>query len=341
MNTHSLDRLIALPSLKPFFNNSRLSLRRPKAITLCRAASYALPLLIVLGTRTVSGSEDVPLRPFAEWADVPAQGQFVLGAVYEQAKSYKIWAAGHPYDVKIQANGENYGIDTRQGYFALQYGITEKWAADLEFGGTTVGWRSFSPGYQVEKTTGLIDTGFGVRYQIWNEAEYTNSWTPTLTFRAGAILPGTYSQDLPFTPGFRSAAIQPEFLLRKHYGWQGFGSYMDALYRWNMTTENDNYKIAVGFFQQIKGWELDAGYAHLQTLGGSDITFTDPNDLSTINYPRRVREIYDSVQAGFSFTTAKRHMRFGFHSSVVFDGNNTDAKPWFGASFDIPFGGKK
>ena len=306
-----------------------------------RLAIAAGLLLTVALPPTVLASENVAQPPFAYWADVPAEGQFVLGAVYEQSKSYHIWANGQQYPVKVMASGENYGIDIRQGYFALQYGITEKWAADLEIGGTTVGWRSFSSDNSIQSTTGLMDPSFGVRYQLFKEADYTNSpWVPTLTFRAGAVLPGTYDQDFVYAPGFRSAAIEPELLLRKHFGWPGLGTYADALYRWNMTTENDNYMVAVGVFQQVKGWELDAGYLHLQTLSGGNITFGTPGDLSTINYPRQVREIYDAIQAGFSYTTSKRHWKYGFHSTIVVDGNNSDNKPWFGASIDIPLGGK-
>ena len=295
-------------------------------------------LLLALGlAQTALGSENAPQMPFAEWANLPAPGQFVLGAVYEQSKSYQIWAGGQQYDIKVRSGGENYGIDIRQGYFALQYGINERWAADLEFGGTTVGWRAFSAGNQIQSTTGLMDTGLGVRYQIFNEAQCTNSpWIPTLTFRAGAMLPGTYNQDFIYAPGFRSAAIQPELLVRKHFGWTGLGAYGDLLYRWNMTTENDNYMIAVGLFQQIKGWELDAGYMHMQTVSGTDITFAAPGVLYTINYPRDVREITDSIQAGFSYTTSKRHWKYGFHANIVVDGNNSDNKPWFGASIEIP-----
>jgi hypothetical protein len=316
--------------------------KHPACRLIGRMTACAGVTLTAALAQTALGSENVAQRPFAEWADVPAKGQFVLGAVYEQSKSYQIWAGGQQYAIKVRSGGENYGIDIRQGYFALQYGITEKWAADLEVGGTTVGWRAFSPGNQIQATTGLMDTGLGVRYQILNEAQCTNSpWTPTLTFRAGAVLPGTYNQEFVYAPGFRSAAIEPELLLRKHFGWKGLGGYADLLYRWNMTTENDNYVVAVGFFQQIKGWELDAGYMHLQTLSGTDIAFAIPGDLSTINYPRDVREIRDSIQLGFSYTTSKLHWKYGFHANIVVDGNNSDNKPWFGASIDIPFGGKK
>ena len=320
-----------------------LTFERMKGRALARRVGTYLGLALVATVAPVAlASENVAQRPFAEWANLPAEGQFVLGAVYEQSKSYEIWASGQQYAIKVRSGGENYGIDIRQGYFALQYGITERWAADLELGGTTVGWRAFSVGNQIQFTTGLMDTGLGVRYQIFNEARDTNSpWIPTLTFRAGAVLPGTYNQDFIYAPGFRSAAIEPELLLRKHFGWTGLGGYADLLYRWNMTTENDNYMIAVGFFQQIKGWELDAGYMHLQTLSGTDITFGIPGVLSTINYPRDVREIRDSIQAGFSYTTSKRHWKYGFHANIVVDGNNSDNKPWFGASLDIPFGGRK
>ena len=310
------------------------------------SATLATLLLASALAPTAQASEDVAQRPFGYWADLPTQGQFVLGMVYEQAKAYTIYADGQRVPVKIRSGGENYGIDTRQGYFALQYGLNARWAFDLEAGGTTVGWRSFSPNQSVEQTTGVMDVSFGARYQIWNEAIDTNSaWIPTLTFRAGAVLPGTYSQSLAFTPGFRSAAIEPELIARKHFGWKGFGAYGDALYRWNMTTENDNMILAVGFFQQIKSWELDVGFEHLQTFSGGDITFSlppsDPNYLSSINYPRDVREISESIQAGFSYTTSKRHWKYGFHSRTVLAGNNTDLKPWFGASIDIPIGGKQ
>jgi hypothetical protein len=284
-------------------------------------------------------SENVPHRPFAQWADVPAAGQFVLGVVYEESEAYHIWAGHNEHNVTWKADGENYGIDINQGYFALQYGLTEKWAADLNFGGTTAGWRYFDNGV-IHSTTGLSDTSLGVRYQIFNEAQAESQWVPTLTFRAGAVLPGTYNEDFVFAPGTRSVAIEPELLFRKHFGWPGLGVYGDGLFRWNRTTGNDQYMTVIGLFQQIKGWELDVGYRHMQTIIGSDIVF-DPSDPSSIVYPRELREINDSIEAGFSYTTSKNHIRWGFHSRTVFDGSNTDRKFWVGASLDIPIGGKK
>jgi len=309
------------------------SLVRGLAMTAGLLLTAALPL-------TAPASENVPHRPFAYWADLPAPGQFIFGLVYEESESYHIWAANKYQNVTVESGGEKYGIDINQGYVALQYGIAPKWAADLNIGATTLGWRKFDSNESAESTTGLMDWSFGVRYQVYNELTQSNMpWMPTLTLRAGAVMPGTYDENFKFAPGVRSAAVEPEVLMRKHFGWPGLGAYGDALYRWNRTTANDQYIVSIGLFQQIKGWELDAGYRHLQTLSGGDIIY-DPNDPGSIIYPREIRENNDAVEAGFYYTTAKRHFRYGFHSRVVFDGNNSDRKFWVGASVDFPLGGK-
>jgi hypothetical protein len=290
-------------------------------------------LLLSLLLETASASENVPHLPFAEWATLPAQGQFVVRLVYEESEAYHVWASGQSHNITSHRAGESYGIDINQGYVALQYGITPRWAADLNVGATTLGWRSFVKG-TIHSTTGLMDWSFGVRYQIFAEAQAPAAWLPTLTFRAGAVLPGSYSQSIAFAPGLRSAAIEPEILVRKHFGWPGLGGFGDALFRWNRTTENDQYITVIGLFQEIKGWELDIGYRHLQTLCGGDIVLSP--DLGS-DYPRDVREISDAIDAGFSCTTLKRHIRYAFHARKVIYGNNTYSKFWIGASVQMPF----
>jgi hypothetical protein len=281
-------------------------------------------------------SEGVPFRPFAQYADLPQAGQFFAGIVYEQSEAYRIWSGGQEHVITVKSGGESYGIDVNQGFLAFQYGITEKLAVDANVGATTVGWRAFVTNNATESTTGLMDTSVGIRYQLFNEAQTNSAWTPTLTFRLGAVIPGTYTKDFAFTPGNSSYALQPEFLARKHFGWPGFGMYADVLYRWNFNT-GDQYITTIGLLQQIKQWELAAGYRHVQTISGDNIVL---NPDHTIVYPRDVREINDSIEAGFSYVT-KKHVRWGFQSRTVFDGNNTDRKFWVGASLDIPFGGKK
>lgn len=302
-----------------------------------RAISSWIPWGLLLFAPTfayrVTASENVPYRPFAQWADVLEQSQFVIGAVYEQSDSYDFWASGQQFKAPNDAPA---AVHVSQGFLAVQYGITERWTLDLNVGVTAETWQNIAGGNPTS-TTGLMDWVVGARYQLLNEAQANSKWIPTLTFRAAGVLPGSYNQDNPFSPGYRSAAIQPELLFRKHLAWSGFGSYGDGLFRWNHTTSNTQYILALGFFQQLSQWELDLGWRHLQTLAGTDIVFLPDG---TISYPRDPRENYDALEAGFSYTTPKRHFRYGGHIRTVFDGNNTDAKLWFGFSVDLPFGGK-
>ncbi len=300
-----------------------------------RALVCLLPLCFGL-TGSLLASENVPYRPFAEWANLPEAGQFVAGALYNQSSAYTIWTGGQYHNISVTSGGEYYGIDITQGFLTLQYGITKSLAVDVNFGGTTVGWRSFNTNGATESTGGFMDTSLGIRYQLLNEADTNSPWTPTLTFRLGAVLPGTYDANFAFAPGDGSAAVMPEFLLRKHFGWTGFGGYADCTFRWNFST-GDQYITGIGLFQDIKQWELAAGWRHLQTLSGSDIIYY-PN--GTINYPREVRENRDTIEAGFAYTT-KRKVKWAFQASTVFSGNNTDRPFWLGGSVDVPFWIKK
>lgn len=300
------------------------------------AATAVLVCLVQIGA---VASENVPHRPYAMWADLPEPGQFLAGIVYQESEAYHIYVNGESENITWHKGGEKYGIDVNQGFIAMQYGINERWALDLNVGATTVGWRYFANG-GIESTTGLMDTALGARYQIWNETNAPATWMPTLTFRTGVVLPGTYHKDFPFAPGLHTAALEPEFLARKHVGWAGFGVFADLLYRWNFEPHNHQYITSIGIFQQIKKqWEFDFGYRHLQTLSGGNITF-NPADPTSLVYPRDVREINDALDIGFSYTTRK-HWRWAFNSRTTLAGNNSDRKFWVGASVDIPLGKKK
>jgi hypothetical protein len=302
-----------------------------------------LALVVAFAVATARAGENVPRAPFAEWATLPEPDQFLATFVYQESEAYYLWdGAGRRYRVDWRQNGEHYGIDINQGYVSLQYGLNERWAADATFGFTALGWRyfsNFSTNGASESTTSYLDLTFGFRYQIFREHEDNQRWKPDLTFRAAAVIPGGFNENLPFAPGMKSTAIEPSLLLRKHVGWDGLGVYADTLFRWNHTAGNDLYIAALGFFQQIQRWELCAGWRHLQCIAGDEISF-DPA-TRFITYPRAVREISDAVEAGFTYTTRRDHLRVGFLSRTVFDGVNTDKQFWVGGTVTIPFGGGK
>jgi len=299
-------------------------------------------LIAVLFSPPLAASENEPHAPFARWAEVLPPGQWTAGAFYQESEAYHIWAGGTQHDVTWLKEGEKYGIDINQGWFTAQYGINENWTADLSIGFTTGAWRYFAndgnTNGSAKSTTGMMDLTLGVRYQIWNETNANSSWKPTLSFRAGAILPGNFQKDFPFAPGDRSAAIEPELIARKHFGWEGFGAYADALFRWNRTTHNDHWIVSAGLFQQIKTWELNIGYRHLGSVDGQDIQFDPVTRI--IDYPRAPRERNDSIEAGFSYTTQKSGVQLGFYSRTVVDGNNSGGKFWIGGYINIPFAPK-
>ena len=57
--------------------------------------------------------------------------------MYEESESYHFWAGRESHNISVKSGGETYGIDINQGFVALQYGLGHRWAADLNFGGTT------------------------------------------------------------------------------------------------------------------------------------------------------------------------------------------------------------
>jgi hypothetical protein len=308
-----------------------------KPLQLIRSGLLGVALVLA---SSAQASENAPHRPFAQWAEVPAQGQLVWGTLYEQSEAYHVWENTTRHNITVKTpDGESYGIDIRQGYFTLDYGITERWAADINFGATTVGWRSFNPAAAITETTGLLDPAFGARYQIFNEAEATNSpWVPVLTFRAGAVVPGSYDRSIAFAPGNHSVAIEPSILFRKEIGWPGLGVWGDGWYRWMHTTGNDQYMASIGLFQKLGRWELDVGFRHLQAITGENIVLIGTQaPYDGIVYKADVREISESLDAGFSYITAKHKIRLGFHARKTFDGRNTDSKLWLGGFMDVPF----
>jgi hypothetical protein len=290
----------------------------------------------------LGASENVPRKPFAQWAEVPEPGQFVVTAWYMESEAYHVWNGRQRVNINRVVHGEDYGIDAMQGLICVEYGLTKKWAADLNLGVTTVGTRSFTTDASPRSTTGLMDTTLGVRYQIVKESEAASPWLPTLTFRAAGILPGSYEKELTFAPGNHSAAIEPSLLLKKHLGWTGFGVYGDVLYRWMRTSGVDQYIGAAGVFQEIKGWTLNVGYRHLQCLSGNNLNMTvNPAGGWNLVYSPQVREISDAIEAGFSYRTPKRHFNYSFQIRKVLDGSNASSDFWLGVFADFPLGGKK
>jgi hypothetical protein len=134
-------------------------------------------------------------------------------------------------------------------------------------------------------------------------------------------------------------AIEPAILVKKHFGWPGFGAYGDFFYRWMRSSGDDQYGVALGVFQEIKNWTISAGWRHQHQLSGDDLVFNGVGN--PITYSPQIREISDSVEAGFSYRIPKWDVKLGFYCRKKFDGSNTDSAFSLGGFVEIPFGGDK
>ncbi|MDB6112585.1 MAG: hypothetical protein JWR69_4335 [Pedosphaera sp.] len=295
-----------------------------KIIALCIGLSFGtLPF--------VRASDNLPAKPFAQAVWLPEAKQWWVTPWYEYTEFERIWRGDRKENI-IQGGG--HGFDQNNGMVLLEYGIKQNWAADLLLGYTSLATRSFStPPGSVISTSGLMDVTFGLRWQVLNETNTESKFTPTLTVRAGGIYRGTYQRDFPFAPGSGSVGVEPSVLLSKSFGWEGFGMYGNLGYRDFRSGGNGDAFGSVGFFQNYKGLNFDAGYRHQQNTGGEDIGGSG----NTIVYSTNIKEFNQLYELGIGYTDRKaRH--FQFYLAQNFNGKNTGDKTIYGIYVTLPFG---
>jgi hypothetical protein len=302
-----------------------LSMRQPFYV----ATACTLALWPVEGP----ASENLPAKPFGQAAFLPEPRQFVVTPWYQYTEFQEVWRGSHHENITV---GDEHGFDQNDGMVLIEYGLKKNWAADVLLGYTGLSTRSTTPNGSVEKTDGLMDVTFGVRWQVLDENAADSKWAPTLTLRAGGIVRGTYDEDFPFAPGNGSVGVEPSVLLDKSFGWAGFGMYGNLGYRSLRSGGNDQVFGSVGFSQRYKGFNFNAGYRHQQNTGGEDIGGTG----TTFVYSPKVKEINQMFEAGVGYTDRSgRH--FQFYYSQNFNGRNTGDKMVYGIYGSFPIGGKK
>src|SRR5206468_4051652 len=191
-------------------------------------------------------------------------------------------------------------------------------AADLLLGFTDLASRAYTqPPGSVRHTRGLMDTTFGIRYQVWNEHTANLAWAPTLTLRVGGIYRGTYQKSFPYAPGSGGVGIEVEAVMQKSFGWEGLGGYLSTGYRDIRSGANNQFFSTVGFNQRFRAVVLSAGYRHQQLTTGSDATSTG-NSITgnTINYSAYDKEVNEQVEAGIGYTDSRN-----WHYQFYYQGN--------------------
>ena len=288
---------------------------------------------------TVAATENLPQLPVSQVAVLPKAGQFILTPWY----TYNYWKAYLKDGETVHVNVEKEdGFDQNNGMLSLQYGISEKWALDLTVGFCSAAARFFDPDNQPHTTLGLMDTQFGVRYQVLKEERH--SWKPNLTLRAGGIIQGTYDDSFPFAPGDGASGFEPSFSFTKQLFDFGLGVYGRGGWRFRNEDVPQTLFGSVGAIQNIRlggavpNVQMHFGYLHLQDMSGGDIGGTAKRGLD-ISYSQTVKEVIQGIEGGINCTFSNGWL-LQYYMEYTMDGRNTPLKAHYGLYLSIPFGGK-
>jgi hypothetical protein len=269
---------------------------------------------------------------FGQSAWLPAPKQFKVTPGFSFSTFDEFWAG----DKKVSNPPNGDSLNQYTGYIALEYGILQNFAADATIGYTATSTDAFGGNASDD---GLMDTSLGLRYRLVDEFNSSHPWAPTVTLRAGVVIPGTYDENAPFSAGDGAHAFEGSLLLGKAIGATGFGLYGDIGYRVRENPVPDDVFGTAGVYQQIGPVTLAVGYRHIQSVSGIDIGGSDFNPAlgASHGFPA-VKEINQLVEGGITFTDkGGRNYQFSVAKSV--DGRNTGDKWVFGFNVTLPFGG--
>jgi hypothetical protein len=269
---------------------------------------------------------------FGQSAWLPGHQQFKVTPGFAFSTFDEFWAG----DKKVSNPPNGDSLDQYTGFVTFEYGILHNLAADVTIGYTATSTDAFGGNASDE---GLMDTSLGLRYRLVDENNVRAAWAPTVTLRAGVVIPGTYDENAPFSAGDGAHAFEGSLLFGKSIGDTGFGLYGDIGYRVRENPVPDDVFGTAGVYKQIGPVTLAVGYRHIQGLSGIDIGGSDfdPSLGDSHGFPA-VKEINKLVEGGISFTDkGGRNYQFSVAKSV--DGRNTGDKWVFGINVTLPFGG--
>jgi hypothetical protein len=211
---------------------------------------------------------------------------------------------------------------------AVEYGLMEKVALDLAIGYV----RAFGDPIVND---GLYDTTLGINFSILDELEWDQPWVPTLSFRFGGIIAGTYEANgllFPGIPGDKASGIEGEFSAGKLLPYDfGVTAALGIRARDHDVPMDWHVRLSLfkTFFQNIT---LSVAYDQWRSTSGIDIGDPDWN-------PGRFRELRENVgniEVGLGFDDP-----WGLYWSLYYartvNGRNTGIKNIGGLVITVPF----
>lgn len=280
-----------------------------------------------------------PLVAFASFASaqsayLPAPGKLDASTLVSYQRARDFYALG---DVRFTLPDP---LEQHTARADLGYGLAESWALDASFGWSTVHYKesaTLAPGLFLlengkKRRSGLIDTRLGLRHTLVDEFASLSEATPTLTARAGAIIPGTYDTGFINAVGDGAAGVELGLHAAKTFAGTGSAVFGDLTWRGYAENVPDAVEAAVGVSQQVRSAVFTIGLRHLESLDGMDILgpgFTGIGSFSD------VKEINTSLELGLSLPLGPVTAGLGFARTLT--GENTPVKSVYslalGASF--------
>jgi hypothetical protein len=261
-------------------------------------------------------------------AYLPATGQLAFTPSYVYSTYDEFWMGNVKTDLGTRQSQHN-------GFVTFEYGAFDHVAFDLTLGYT---YAEFEDGPDDD---GLMDTTFGMRWQLIDEKNASCPCTPTTSIRFGGIIEGTYDDSFPFSAGDGASGFEASLLFAKEIC-SGFGLYGDIGWRTRNHSVPDDLFGSAGAYATFKGFSLSGGYRHIQGLSGGDIgdttgrhVFDPAGGPGTYGFPQ-VKEINQLVEASLGYTDGGGRYYSVFGARNV-DGKNTGDKWIAGASITVPF----
>ena len=257
----------------------------------------------------------------AQGAWVPYQGESSLSLVYT-------FQTFEDFFKKNEESSYPFGRSRQQTAFAIvEYGLTDALAIDVTFAYTHTSTTESPVAPAGAVDNGLADTAIGFRWRIVDEFDGTSA--PTVTFRVGGIVAGTYDAGLPYSAGDGASGVEAALMLGKDFGHRGLGVYGEAGYRHRAERVPADLVAQVGLYKSLGMWSANVGFRHVQALSGSDIG--DPGFRF-----QELKEIASYVEASFGHSSESGRY-VGAHFAQTIDGRNTAKKTVFGLSVTFPF----
>ena len=221
---------------------------------------------------------------------------------------------------------------------SVDYVFYDRLAFDMTLGYVRASIGKNAGGSSLGANDGMQDVNFGLRYQLLDEFRWDSPWVPTVAFRFGGIIAGTYSTadtgvDFPGIPGDGASGFESEFSVGKVGLPLEIGLIGAIGIRWRDQNVPFEWHLRLGAFRTFYD-RVTLSFAYDQWHATSGLDIGGPG--FTAARFRELKEVSNNVETSIGYSDLKGRY-FGFYYIKTVGGRNTGRKDSFGVSISAPF----